>query len=94
MARGDRLDPDGLRQVELETCARHLEPRDPVTFLIVPLVLSSIVTGVAGVGSMRDLRRLGGKTFAYYVCTSLLAILLALLPGSRSQELAHLLPVG
>ena len=44
--------------------------------LIVPLVLSSIVTGVAGVGTMRDLRRLGGKTFAYYMATSLLAILL------------------
>ncbi len=43
--------------------------------LIVPLVLSSIVAGVAGVGSMKDLRRLGGKTFGYYMGTSLLAIL-------------------
>ncbi|MCP3915579.1 MAG: cation:dicarboxylase symporter family transporter [bacterium] len=42
--------------------------------LIVPLVLSSIVTGVAGVGTMKDLRRLGGKTFLYYMSTSLLAI--------------------
>ena len=44
--------------------------------LIVPLVLSSIVTGVAGVGSMRDLRRLGGKTFLYYITSSVLAIML------------------
>jgi proton glutamate symport protein len=43
--------------------------------LIVPLVLSSIVAGVAGVGTMKDLKRLGGKTFAYYMATSLLAIL-------------------
>lgn len=43
--------------------------------LIVPLVMSSIVTGVAGVGSMKDLRRLGGKTFLYYLATSLMAIL-------------------
>ena len=43
--------------------------------LIVPLVLSSIVAGVAGVGTMKDLKRLGGKTFAYYLATSLLAIL-------------------
>lgn len=43
--------------------------------LIVPLVMSSIITGVAGIGSMKDLRRLGGKTFAYYISTSLLAIL-------------------
>lgn len=42
--------------------------------LIVPLVMSSIMTGVASVGSIKDLRRLGGKTFAYYVSTSLLAI--------------------
>ena len=42
--------------------------------LIVPLVFASIVTGVAGVGSMKDLRRLGGKTFLYYISTSLLAI--------------------
>jgi Na+/H+-dicarboxylate symporter len=42
--------------------------------LIVPLVLSSIVCGVAGVGTMKDLRRLGGKTFFYYIGTSLLAI--------------------
>ena len=44
--------------------------------LIVPLVMSSITTGVAGVGGMGDLRRLGGKTFVYYMGTSLLAILL------------------
>ena len=43
--------------------------------LIVPLVLTSIVAGVAGVGTMKDLRRLGGKTFAYYMGSSLLAIL-------------------
>ena len=44
--------------------------------LIVPLVLSSIVSGVASVGAMKDLRRLGWKTFAYYIGTSLLAVLL------------------
>lgn len=43
--------------------------------LIVPIVLTSIITGVASVGSMGDLKRLGGKTFAYYVATSVLAII-------------------
>jgi len=43
--------------------------------LIVPVILTSIITGVAGVGNMGDLRRLGGKTFGYYRATSLLAIL-------------------
>ena len=44
--------------------------------LIVPLVFSSIVTGVASVGGASDLKRLGTKTLGYYVATSLLAILL------------------
>ena len=44
--------------------------------LIVPLVLSSIVSGVASVGALKDLRRLGLKTFGYYMGTSLLAVLL------------------
>ncbi|GJM20217.1 MAG: hypothetical protein DHS20C15_01320 [Planctomycetota bacterium] len=56
--------------------------------LIVPIILTSIITGVAGVGSGRDLRRLGGKTFGYYILTSLLAACTGLLlvnllkPGS------------
>ncbi|PIE22402.1 MAG: dicarboxylate/amino acid:cation symporter [Planctomycetota bacterium] len=45
--------------------------------LIVPLVLTSIIAGVAGVGKGSDLRRMGLRTFVYYVSTSLLAILLA-----------------
>ncbi len=46
--------------------------------LIVPVILTSIITGVANVGSGRDLRRLGTKTFAYYLTTSLLAAVLGL----------------
>ncbi len=47
--------------------------------LIVPLILTSIVSGVVGVGTGRDLRRLGTKTFIYYICTSLLAAVTGLL---------------
>ena len=47
--------------------------------LIVPIILTSIITGVVGVGAGRDLKRMGLKTFAYYVCTSLLAIVTALI---------------
>ncbi|MCB1280845.1 MAG: dicarboxylate/amino acid:cation symporter, partial [Salinibacterium sp.] len=42
--------------------------------LIVPLVLTSIITGVAGLKGSGDLGRLGTKTFGYYVLTSMLAI--------------------
>ncbi len=46
--------------------------------LIVPLVLTSIISGVAGVGAARDLKRLGLKTILYYVTTSMIAILVGL----------------
>jgi proton glutamate symport protein len=46
--------------------------------IIVPLIISSIVVGIAGVGGVEGLGRLGGKTFLYYMATSLLAILTGL----------------
>ena len=45
--------------------------------IIVPLVLSSIICGVAGMGN-QSIGRLGGKTLLFYLCTSLLAILIGL----------------
>ena len=41
--------------------------------VIVPLIFSSIVAGVAGIGDPRSLGRLGVKTLLYYAFTSLLA---------------------
>jgi proton glutamate symport protein len=46
--------------------------------LIVPLIMSSIISGVAGLGSGSDLGRLGLKTAAFYIASSLLAICLGL----------------
>ena len=46
--------------------------------LIVPLISSSIVTSVAALGSGRELGRLGLKTLAFYVITTLVAVLIAL----------------
>lgn len=47
--------------------------------LIVPLVVSSIIVGIAGIGSGKNLGRLGGRTMLYYMTTSLFAILIGLL---------------
>jgi Na+/H+-dicarboxylate symporter len=47
--------------------------------LIVPLIVSSIVVGIAGIGSSSALGRLGSKTLLYYMSTSLFAILIGLL---------------
>lgn len=46
--------------------------------LIVPLIISSIITGVAGMGGGDVMRRLGLKTLLYYLTTSLLAVLIGL----------------
>lgn len=47
--------------------------------LIVPLVVSSIITGMAGASQSAAFGRLGLKTLAYYLFTSLLAVLVGLL---------------
>ncbi len=46
--------------------------------VVVPLISASIITGVAAVGSGRDLGRLGIKTLSFYVFTTLLSVLIAL----------------
>ena len=43
--------------------------------IIVPLVASSIIIGIAAMGNNKDLGRLGGKTIIYYLATSTIAIL-------------------
>jgi Na+/H+-dicarboxylate symporter len=46
--------------------------------VIVPLIFASIVSGVTSIGSGKSLGRIGLKTLAYYVSTSMLAILTGL----------------
>jgi proton glutamate symport protein len=46
--------------------------------IIVPLILASVITGVAALGSGPDLGRLGSKTLGFYVLTTLIAVLIAL----------------
>lgn len=47
--------------------------------IIIPLILSSLISGVSGIGSGSSLGRLGLKTFTYYILTSIIAILTGLL---------------
>ena len=46
--------------------------------VIVPLIFTSIVTGVSGIGGGKSLGKIGIKTFLYYLTTSLFAILIGL----------------
>jgi Na+/H+-dicarboxylate symporter len=62
-----------------------------LTMLVAPLVLFSIMAGLANIVDTRTLGRLGLRTLAYYVGTSLLAILTGLLlvnlirPGTGAE---------
>jgi Na+/H+-dicarboxylate symporter len=59
--------------------------------IIVPLITSSIIVGVAGIGSGGNLGALGGKTLFFYATTTLAAILVGLFvinsigPGYNSE---------
>lgn len=46
--------------------------------IIVPLILTSIVSGVTNIGGTKSLGRLGFKTISYYVLTSISAIITGL----------------
>lgn len=79
-----------------------------LTLIVVPLVSSSIITGIARIGGESSFGRLGAKTFGFYIGTSLLAVLIGLLfvnlihPGGpelvehlrQTQEGAALSQVG
>ncbi len=47
--------------------------------LIIPLILSSLISGITNIGSGSNLGRLGFKTISYYITTSILAIVTGLL---------------
>ena len=46
--------------------------------VIVPLIFTSIIIGVSSINNKAKIGRLGGKTLLYYICTSLVAILIGL----------------
>ena len=47
--------------------------------MIVPLVFASIFMAVVNLGDIRDLGKIGGKTVAYYMATTALAVLLGII---------------
>lgn len=53
--------------------------------LIVPLVFASIVTGAASIGDTKALGRIGVKTIALYLATTVVAIVIGLVLGNALQ---------
>lgn len=69
------LDPDSQRAAWLAPLVAIADIfMRLLKMLIVPLILSSIVTGVTTVAGGKEFGRLGLKTIIYYISTSLLAI--------------------
>src|SRR5690606_14853726 len=60
--------------------------------IVVPLVFSSLVVGVAGIGDIRKLGRIGLKSFAYTLIISAISVVIGLTlanvirPGERISE--------
>jgi Na+/H+-dicarboxylate symporter len=77
----------------LTTTLTYLEPIGTafirlITMIVVPLIVASIIIGAASLGDLTKLGRIGGKTLAYYMVTTALAVTLGLVisnvvkPGS------------
>lgn len=49
-----------------------------IKFIIAPLVLSTLIIGVASIGDPQSLGRVGGKTIIYYMITTAIAIAIGL----------------
>lgn len=60
--------------------------------IAVPLVLASLITGVASLSDMKKLSRIGGKTIAIYITTTVIALVIGLVlvnllnPGGSVPE--------
>lgn len=50
-----------------------------IKFIIVPLVLASLVVGVAGTGDIKKIGRMGGITLVYYLLTTAIAVTIGLI---------------
>ena len=49
-----------------------------ITMVVVPLVIGSLFTGIASLGDPRRLGRIGGRTLAYFLGTTLAAAIVGL----------------
>jgi len=56
-------------------------------FVVVPIVLFSIASGVISMQDVRKVGSVGGKTVLYYMCTTAFAVLLALVLASVVKSL-------
>jgi len=56
-----------------------------LNMIAIPLVLASLIVGVASLGNVKKLARIGGKTIAIYILTTMIAISIGLILGNLIQ---------
>ncbi|MDQ0201914.1 cation:dicarboxylate symporter family transporter [Neobacillus ginsengisoli] len=56
-----------------------------IKMIVVPIVVSSLIVGVAGVGDVKSLGKLGGKTLLYFEIITTIAIVVGLLAANVFQ---------
>jgi proton glutamate symport protein len=63
-----------------------------ITMIVIPLVVASLMVGTASLGDLAKLGRIGGKTVAFYLSTTAVAVTIGLIisnlvrPGARIDE--------
>jgi Na+/H+-dicarboxylate symporter len=63
-----------------------------ISMVVIPLVFASLLVGTSSLNDIRKLGRIGAKTLAYYLCTTVIAICIGLLlantlrPGAGLSE--------
>ncbi len=68
---------------------------DALKMLIIPLIVAAVITGVASIGDIRRLTRVGGFTLLYYASTTAIAVFIGLVvvnimqPGAGIDALAR-----
>ena len=63
-----------------------------ITMVVVPLVVASLIVGTASLGDVTKLGRIGGKTIAYYLATTAIAVSIGLLLSNLVSPGSHMDP--
>ena len=51
--------------------------------IVVPIIISTLIVGVAGTGDLKQLGKLGGKTMLYFEIVTTIAIIVGLASGKH-----------
>ena len=65
-----------------------------VKFIVAPIVLFSIMTGIISMKDLKRLGKIGGVTLVYYFCTTVIAVTIGLLAANLFKGVFPALPTG